>query len=373
MPRIPRIHEVRQPTTTIAELYGSAPERFQDPNTAPHLARVCPFRRTKCDVSSNRHQLCVLKLDHRSVAGEERAKIETIYGADALPLGICSCWGKRQYETESRPWILCPKRLLYLEGPTPIIPEEVRRLIGIDEGRPVGVWSELKFKREDPEEESSAFFEYTFDFLLMELDDADRPIGPPYIIEVMTSSTRGGGLTEHMIDVLLGRSQRYLGNIVDSVYTPNYRQVFSRMLAQFVTKSEVAERWGGRAIWVVQDVLFDYMRQSTAFNPAELQRVDNPNVFIEVYKLIRDTRSDRPPGTLQLCHSQSVQGRARMTEQSLDFTSLLGLGYAPDVTELQTTLERGIRRARSAPGSSQWFKFIWGRMVDPREAEQPIA
>ena len=35
----------------------------------------------------------------------------------------------------------------------------------------------------------------------------------------------------------------------------NIRQVWARMASQLIVKSEIANEWGGSAIWVVQDAL----------------------------------------------------------------------------------------------------------------------
>jgi len=44
----------------------------------------------------------------------------------------------------------------------------------------------------------------------------------------------------------------------------NYRQVWARMVSQLIVKSQVGMAWGGRTIWLVQDVLADYISKSTA-------------------------------------------------------------------------------------------------------------
>ncbi len=44
----------------------------------------------------------------------------------------------------------------------------------------------------------------------------------------------------------------------------NYRQVWARMVSQLIVKSQVGMSWGGKTIWLVQDVLADYISKSTA-------------------------------------------------------------------------------------------------------------
>lgn len=349
--------QARVPNAKISELYGRAPDTFKAGRDGHEAARLCPVRGTVCDVSANRHRTAFLDLDHPGISLEEREELLIRYGDDPLPLGICSVWTRRQNESVARPWMLCPNRLLMLDPPTPVIPKEVRGLIDIPVGSRVGVWRELKLRRLS--DTDNAFFEYTFDFLLMEIDESNYPVGVPYVIEVMTSSTRGGGLTEHMVDVLLGRDQRYLGNVVKSIYTPNYRQVFERMLGQFIAKSEIAERWGGKTIWVFQDVLLDYIEQTTAFDSSRLEEAEDGNVFAEVYRLA----SVR--GGLKLVHHKSLSGKARLMEEAIDYTSMLGLGYAPSVNDLKQTL---LNRSQNS-GAGKWFSFIWGEELDPTSIE----
>lgn len=364
--------EARTPNARVAELYGLSPEVFQSPETRLIGVGLCPFRQTKCDVSANRNRVATLNYNYDGVSADAEA-LRAIYG-EGLPLGICSCWARRRNEAFERPWILCPKRLLAFEPPHPVIPTEVRELIQIENGRRVGVWPELKFWVNENDQPSCRFFEYTFDYLLMELDDEGSPIGPPYIIEIMTSSTRGGGLSEHMADVLMGRPQRHLGGVVDSIYTPNYRQVFERMLGQFIAKSEIAEHWGGKTIWVFQDVLLDYIEQTTAFNSEALTATDTPNVFCEVYGLERP--ANEAAGGLHLVHQKSLRGRARLRSDSADYTGFLGVGYAPPVETLRHTLKRGSKRAqapkkRKANGAG-FFVFTWGDDIDPRTSEPRV-
>ena len=44
----------------------------------------------------------------------------------------------------------------------------------------------------------------------------------------------------------------------------NYRQVWARMVSQLIVKSQVGMAWGGKTIWLIQDVLADYISKSTA-------------------------------------------------------------------------------------------------------------
>lgn len=46
----------------------------------------------------------------------------------------------------------------------------------------------------------------------------------------------------------------------------NYRQVWARMVSQLIVKSQVGMAWGGKTIWLIQDVLADYISTSTALD-----------------------------------------------------------------------------------------------------------
>ena len=92
----------------------------------------------------------------------------------------------------------------------------------------------------------------------------DFPIGPPSVVEIMTSSTSGGNKSKRSTisaafeDAMLGREHKAPGI--------NYRQVWARMVSQLIVKSEVGLHWGGKTIWLVQDLLVNYICASTALN-----------------------------------------------------------------------------------------------------------
>lgn len=46
----------------------------------------------------------------------------------------------------------------------------------------------------------------------------------------------------------------------------NYRQVWARMASQLIVKSQATIAWQGKTIWVLQDLLADYISSSTALN-----------------------------------------------------------------------------------------------------------
>lgn len=46
----------------------------------------------------------------------------------------------------------------------------------------------------------------------------------------------------------------------------NYRQVWARMASQLIVKSQAAMAWGGKTIWILQDLLVEYISSSTALD-----------------------------------------------------------------------------------------------------------
>jgi hypothetical protein len=124
----------------------------------------------------------------------------------------------------------------------------------------------------------------------------DFPVGPPAIIEIMTSSTSGGNkktrttIANAVEDALLGQKHKAPGI--------NYRQVWARMVSQLIVKSEVGLNWGGKTIWIVQDLLVDYISSSTALDIRRFlaERLDEVNMVSLAYG--RNAHADR--GVIEL-------------------------------------------------------------------------
>lgn len=369
----------------IAELFGQRIGENPAQAPQPWKDRHCPFTNRTCDVTANRSDRAILDLEHSAVSPEDKTAIENLYGTAPIPVGICSIFTARQNEALGRPWIVCPKRMMELRAAPPVIPNAIRELIPINPGTKVRCWWEFKLRSRasalaeagespdarcadadsavggvaDPEAvPDNRFFEYTFDYILIPVEQAEgqthpKLIGPPYVLEVMTSSTRGGGLTEHMVDLLTLREQGSLRGRVKSPYTPNYRQVFERMLGQFYAKAEIAESWGGRAIWIVQDVLLDYIEQSTDFRAANYPASNAGNVFVAVFRM------DDANGAYSLAFDRVLRGDSRPRGvQHPDFTTMLGLGHAPTRELLFDVLERTQERVRRNKPPN-WIDFIW--------------
>ncbi len=251
----------------VAELYGQA----LDDDIDPGLCRtaLCPFIEATCDGGGNRDMARVRASDQslghlfaRSVGRETDGW---------LPCGVCSV---RVGERKS--WAICPHRL-FAFGPNGVsarhrdLTRRVFRLAGFEPGQRVGVWPEITlFERG----EGGRQFRYRLDYVLRAIE----PQSPPVILEVMTCSTSGGNKAKGTdIQAAFKRAVLFAHTPArEEVASPgvNVRQVWARMASQLVAKSEAANSWGGRTIWIVQDLLAEYIRTQTALPLDDLHSPD---------------------------------------------------------------------------------------------------
>ena len=278
------------------EVYGS---NVYDQNPQVIAARkqaYCPFTESTCDGGGNRHQTKI-RLDGSPLRDKFESNLKSI-----IP-GICSI----QYGEEI--WIVCPRRLLgFSSTSTPIevnksLKEHEKEALlkaGVPRGIEYGVWSEVYLQYGN--EESS--INYHFDFILApimrdvsfaemlnehnvtldtdieELKKSAKTgryltgkfnlankisvlpnLTSPVIIEVMTESTSGSDkeagtdIATSFTDAILGKPHNCPGI--------NKRQVWGRMATQLFAKSALAEAWGGKTIWLVQDQLLKNIELTT--------------------------------------------------------------------------------------------------------------
>ena len=241
----------------VAELYGQPLEESGMDVDACRKAR-CPFTESVCDGGGNRDMARVRSSDE-SLGHLFSSSVGTETGG-WLPCGICSVRFAR-----GKVWAICPHRL-FAFGPQGIsakhheLAKRVFRLAGFQAGEPVSVWSEISLR----EKGSGGTFNYRLDYVLRGLEDDSAPI----IVEVMTCSTSGGNRQMGTdIQAAFKRAVLFAHTPAnEAVRSPgvNTRQVWARMASQLVAKSEAANSWGGRTIWIVQDLLAEYIRTQTA-------------------------------------------------------------------------------------------------------------
>lgn len=261
----------------------------------------CSFMARDCDGGGNRYS-SELKLESHP----ELAAVLTVPAErETIAAGICSI----KLTLDGPPWIVCPRRLLALSRTSlqgvdthqSVAEGKILSLLGYPAGTTLGIWSEVKLKLHEDVDGQRKGFDYTFDYIVMPMGRItqqaaasnanetwavlrrrlertgytiaqrdgglyveDFPISTPSIIEIMTSSTSGGNkrnrttISAAFEDAMLGQDHKAPGI--------NYRQVWARMVSQLIVKSEVALHWGGKTIWLLQDVLVNYICQSTALD-----------------------------------------------------------------------------------------------------------
>lgn len=302
----------------------------------------CPFISDTCDGGGNRYMADIDLREHPELG-------ECFPGMTRVPSGVCSI----QISDGTSPWIICPRRLLYMghKADEAIIKGETQTKLlekcDYPKGTLVGIWAEAKVKYTNEEDDTdTSAFDYTFDYVMMPLGRAskaealeatglkwsvlqknlrhsghtfalrngetyieDFPIGSPVIIEVMTSSTSGGNkdkrscIPQAFEDCMLGKHHLAPGI--------NYRQVWARMASQLIVKSQAAMAWNGKTIWVLQDLLADYISASTALDLKKIISGHTDEVNILAFSYGNNYKQPENSKTVSLSDSTLYAGPIR--------------------------------------------------------------
>jgi hypothetical protein len=279
----------------IVELYGYRLDHWNKEAEKNLSHAWCPFMNAECDGGGNRYQSAI---DLRN----NPALKKRIPEKDTIQCGVCSL----QTRVSEQPWIVCPRRLLSLKmGKHSVhqayVREQLSTYADLEKSKTYSVWSEVKIKTEAAtEDEETKSFDYTFDYVLTGIERkrisevsslldipvnsvqkmAEKngftlalrndemwidnfPADPIIIIEIMTSSTSGGN-KDKRTQIAMACEDAILHGERHNAPGINYRQVWARMVSQLIVKSQVGMSWGGKTIWLVQDVLADYISKSTA-------------------------------------------------------------------------------------------------------------
>jgi len=175
------------------------------------------------------------------------------------------------------------------------------------------------------------------------------------IIEVMTSSTSGGDKKKRT-QIAMACEDAILHGMNHNAPGINYRQVWARMVSQLIVKSQVALAWNGRAIWLVQDVLAEYISKSTALLLPEYlaERLDEVNILSVSYG---DSIKDKTSGIIELKDTQlfsgvissrgkpspslrsgSVKSSNTIVDKSNGFIDIVKIGAPPPKTQIWKSL-----------------------------------
>jgi hypothetical protein len=325
----------------------------------------------ECDGGGNRY---LSALDLRKTS---RLK-QYFPGKDVVQSGVCSL----RLRDGEQPWIVCPRRLLSLRAQTHSgyqghVRAQLAKYAELDPSRTYRVWSEVKMKIETTnEDEEAKSFDYTFDYIIAgsgrrklseiaaligkregaasSIAEAngytiavsngehwidDFPADPIIIVEIMTSSTSGGDKKKRT-QVSMACEDAIIDPAKHNGPGINYRQVWARMVSQLIVKSQVGLSWNGKTFWLLQDVLAQYISNTTAL---ELSRyiAEHPNeVNILAFGYGDIDRKDAEPIT-KLEDSTFYAGP--ITEDSREgqtkgFVEIVKIGAPPDKEHLWRSL-----------------------------------
>ena len=321
----------------IFEIFSYPIEDDSPEATENRRQAKCAFMQRDCDGGGNRY------LSDVDLSNKPRLRA-LFRNRDKVRAGVCSIkLGERGV-----PWIVCPRRLMALNrteaGAINHQRASERRLLGLmgyQPGTRLGVWSEVKLAYRGDVDGIRKHFNYTFDYVLVPVgrisaatlektlgqpfkkirprlikngyalsmrDDQehveDFPVGVPSIVEIMTSSTSGGNkkyrstIPMAFEDVMLGKEHSAPGI--------NFRQVWARMVSQLIVKSEVGLSWGGKCLWLLQDVLIDYICESTALNIRRFLNANTSDVNMLSFSYRRGHENAR--GVIELAADNLFSG-----------------------------------------------------------------
>jgi len=231
-----------------------------------------------------------------------------------------------------KPWIVCPNRLFYTGQAAPKLEHSIYHSWGFRPGDKVALWREVRIQSK----KRSKKFNYNFDYVFRRVVNAadQKYEDTPYVVEVMSCSTSGGGVSDDFASAL-GSVHVNADSRGPSL---NKRQVLGRMMSQMIAKAEVVHEWGGRTVWIVQDVFWDYVNETTGFNMDEFRTDAKGNMLLVVRQLVTAgyNPNDAKADSYDLKLSRILQGwdRSERSEGKntvgRDFVSLLNAPFTPD-------------------------------------------
>jgi len=226
-----------------SEIFGYPPESSRGDALRNRREYRCPFL----------GQTCTKKSTHYLLEGKK------------IPFGVCSVWHVGRTASESIPHIICPTRFrqddVIFQSVSDVL-DPVRQLIRLQEVKILELG--------------------TVDWFVVDYDPQKSQILNFYGLETMAvSTTMTGQIVRAMLDSFQGRLQDKYG------YGINYRQVLSRMIVQLLEKGRAFHSWRKKVVWVIQDVLYDYM---TGAYSLTLNDGLNEPIGLSIFSLTRDER-----------------------------------------------------------------------------------
>jgi len=250
----------------VAEVFGYPSHNKHATALDIRARHLCPFQVDE----TGQLRTCTKKSQHNLFVRFKQTE---------TPFGACSVWHRGRGQEFYRPHIICPARFLQDNR----IFQDAKRVLR--NWRPASkfyVIREVNFPNIG-----------RLDYILVNYDEEADELLDACILEVMAvSTTTTGDIIRSMFEILgLQDAAKETYN-----YGINFRQVISRMMIQLVAKSYATSMWNAKMIWVIQDVLYDYMVNSTNLALKEVSRecleIAKEDILFFVYELETNPNHD---------------------------------------------------------------------------------
>lgn len=357
----------------IFELFGYRLDSWNKEAESNCAKAWCPFMDAECDGGGNRYLSAIELRQHPALA-------KKFPGKTVVQAGVCSL----RVRADEQPWIVCPRRLLSLRKKPPgaehqkYVKDQLAKYLALAKGQQYRVWAEVKMKvGTTTEDDQAKFFDYTFDYVItgstrMLLSTVAKMIGrseqatkkiaeengytlakrdelwidnfpgaPVAIVEIMTSSTSGGDKNKRT-QIGMAFEDAILDTEKHNGPGINYRQVWARMVSQLIVKSQVGMAWNGKTIWLIQDVLANYISSSTALNLSRYlsEKADEVNILSFGYGDLDGKRSVKKVVPLQKAdfYSGPITTKSAKTDERGGFVEIIKIGAPPPIEHLWRAL-----------------------------------
>jgi len=360
---------------TFFDLFGFPMDNRTARAEAVRKGSECPFMDDICDGGGNRYQTAIRLTPTEPLTRYFNDGIQQV-----VP-GVCSILAGEDV------WVVCPRRLFAARHtgdglPTvnhSLQPHERALLVGagLPQGVKIGIWSEVALRQRIDDTDINYHFDYiaaplvekTLGRALSDLGltpkQAKAEIGgmetvarkndyypkglkklsnvpilipdteAPYILEVMTASTSGSD-TKNQTDM----RSAFRNAILHGEHTGpgiNKRQVWGRMVTQLFAKTALANEWGGRTVWIIQDELLRNIELTTRLKVKSIASNTQQNISLVVMHYAVSPKDGKRTMSFKI----SIDGDAGIDFGGNDtFTDILLPKTAPPKIELLRAILR---------------------------------
>lgn len=351
---------------TLYEIFGISASKRDETSEESRKRCACPFMGGLCDGGGNRNQT--------KIPLNSNEPLKAYFNADICEVvpGICSI------STGESVWVVCPRRLFsarHSGTENPIINQflqsyerELLLCAGLPSETAIGIWSEVSINRSNEDTEVNYSFDYVVAPLLTKTldefeqmgydrrsvrhsartgnnianvrsDPSNEIIHMPdlsnfLILEVMTASTSGSN-NRNETDIRSAFRNTLLNGENKSPGI-NKRQIWGRMVTQMFAKTILAEQWGGKAIWIVQDELLKNIERTTRLDTVKLMNQQPHKVMMGVLYYVGDETDNQ-----QIAFKEIIQGDMGINAAgSHTFTDILLPQTAPPQSDFLLAILR---------------------------------